>query len=187
MNSSCLVPWFSYTHGCLSVSFSIMLGHSHTAPYQDVDAMLFEPSNHWNPRSDKLLLSTCITWHQLFCYNNSKRDRTCSILKCPGADTAPNPDLYFLSSQCCDQLKPLAVRKFGPGRQPWPSMVEFTSWVFLTPGSKSSTRSWAMPKNGFCFVTNYCWQAILLPVTARTRNPPLHSFRAVFTIFFFFF
>lgn len=29
MNSSCFVPWFSYTHGCLSVSFSIMLGHSH--------------------------------------------------------------------------------------------------------------------------------------------------------------
>lgn len=111
--------------------------------------MQFEPSNHWNPRSDKPLLSTFITWHWLFCYNNSKRDRTCSILKSPGAETAPNPDLYFLSSQWCDRLKPLAVRKLCPGREPRPSLVEFTSWVSLTPGSKSSTLSRAMPKNGF--------------------------------------
>lgn len=114
-----------------------------------------------------------------------KRARTCSILKSSGAESAPNPDLCFLSSQCCDQLKPLAVRKLCPGREPRPSVV-FTSWVFLTPGSKSSTLSWAMTKNVFCFVTNYCWRAILLPVTARTGNPPLHSFRTVFTIFFFF-
>lgn len=163
-----------------------MLGHSHKLLIRTLTPCCVNlPTTGIPSQIDKPLLSTSITWHRLFCYNNSKRDRTCFILKSPGADTAPKPDLYFLSPQCCDQLKALAVRKLCTGREPRSSLVEFTSWVSLTPGSKSSTLPWAMPKNAFCFATNYCWQAILLPVTARTGNPPLHSFRAVFMIFFF--